>query len=201
MEVAILSRLLTAAQSAAPFSSFSLQPTGGLVELFSEEGIKFAVLDVQTASKLQALSHVPGIRSEAVVQTRTIMKRRSKSTTPFDVTINIFGPGCVADEVSLALSKVNAFLQHPQALDTSIEYRNPDILTFPGLKVNMKDYIGIGTPSWHADHLNRDIEDILGSLRQVTDTGDIGPITGLKSTLKKYVRLSLENDYNCQSKY
>lgn len=85
----------------------------------------------------------------------------------------------------MSLSKVKAFLQHPQTLDASIEYRNPDILTFPGVKQNMKDYIGMGTPSWQAEHLKRDIEDILGSLGQVKDNGDLGPITGLNTTLKK----------------
>lgn len=158
-----------------------------MVKLFSDQGVSFAVLDVRTASKLQALIHVPGTRSEAVVETRVLMKRRSKSTTPFDVSINLFGPDNVAEEVSLALSKVKAFLQHPQTLDANIEYRNPDFLTFPGVKVNMKDCVGIGTPSWQADHLKRDIENILGSLGQAMDNVDIGPIAGLRSTLKKYV--------------
>lgn len=158
-----------------------------MVKLFSNQGVDFAVLDVQSASKLQALTHVPGTRSEAVVETRILMKRRSKSTTPFHVSINIFGPGKGAEEVSLALSRVKAFLQHPQDLNPSIIYRNPDYLTFPGVNINMKDCIGIGTSSWQADHLKRDIEDILGSLGQVMDNVDIGPIAGLKSTLKKCV--------------
>lgn len=77
-------------------------------------------MDVQTASKLQTLSNVSGTRSEAVVETRTMIKRRSKSATPFKVSINICSPGGVAEEVSSTLSKVKAFLQHPQTLDARI---------------------------------------------------------------------------------
>lgn len=182
----ILSRLLTAAQSAFPFASFSLRHTDGIIKLFSEQGVNFAILDVQTASKLRALDHVPGTRSEAVVETRVLMKRHSKSATPFNVSINLFGPESIAEEVSLALSKVKAFLQHPQTLDANIEYRNPDFLTFPEVKVNMKDCVGIGTLSWKADHLKRDIENMLGSLGHEMDNADIGPIAGLKSTLKQH---------------
>ncbi|ROV93845.1 hypothetical protein VMCG_08824 [Cytospora schulzeri] len=188
----VLSRLLTAVQSAASFASFSLQHTDGVFEVFSDQGVKFAVLDILTASKLQALSNVLDTRFEAVVETRTIIKRRSKSATPFKVSINIFGPGRVADEVSLSLSKVKAFLQHPQALDCDVDYRNPDMLAFPGMEIDMRDYIGMETSSWKADHLKRDIEDILGSLGHVTDSGDIGPIAGLKSTLKRHQEIGTQ---------
>lgn len=185
-----MTRDLTAVQSTASFVFFTLKHTCGRVELLSDQGIKLAVLDVQTTSKLQALSHMPSTRSEAVIDTCTIMKRRhnSKSAAPFEVSINIFGPESDADEVGLALSEDKVYLQHPRALDANIKYYNPDFLTFPGVKVNMRDYIGIGTSFWQADHLKRDVQDILGSLGQVMDNGqNVDPIEGLKTTLTKYV--------------
>lgn len=50
----------------------------------------------------------------------------------------------------------------------------------------MKDYIGMGTYSWPNNHLKRDVEDILGSLGEAADHNGIGPVEGLRSTLKRY---------------
>lgn len=122
------------------------------------------------------------------------MKRRqggiSGSTDPFELSVNVFGPRGLANEASQALSEVGAFLQHPRALDSSIEYHNPDLLSFPGLVENTRDCIGMGTPSWKADKMKRDVENILESLDNVMNDNNLGPITGLKSTLTRYVRVT-----------
>lgn len=168
---------------------FRLHDNNGILRLISDDGVEIAVLDVQTTSKLQVLNHIAGTRYEAVVELRNIVKRKSKSQEPFDVTINILGPLDSADEVSLALSKAGVFLQHPEALDTKIDYFNPDILVFPGHEPMMREYIGVGTATGKQKHRIRDIEEILGSLGQDPTPGgaELYPLHGLKSALKKSV--------------
>ncbi|KAJ0107224.1 hypothetical protein J7T55_007594 [Diaporthe amygdali] len=131
-------------QMSSSYASFHLQHMGGVVKLCSEDGVKFAILDAQTTSKLQVVDQIAETRSEAVVELRSIVKRKSKSREPFNLTVNIFGPRNAADEVSLALSRISVFLQHPQALDSHIDYHNPDILVFPGDELVMRKYIGDG---------------------------------------------------------
>ncbi|ROV93251.1 hypothetical protein VPNG_09535 [Cytospora leucostoma] len=50
----------------------------------------------------------------------------------------------------------------------------------------MREFIGIGTQSWQAENLKREFQDILGSLGQAMSQVDIGPVTGLKSSLTKH---------------
>lgn len=176
------------AQTSDRYMSFCLQNANGVIGLCSDDGVEFAVLDLQTASKLQNLNQIEGTHFEAVVEVRSIAKRRVQSKKPISLTVNILGPRKAADEVSLALSRINVFLQHPQALDSSVDYYNPELLVFPGDEPIMRDYIGVGTPSWKHEHLLKDIEKIFGSLGQ--DIGPEGdkfyPIDGLKSALTKY---------------
>ncbi|KAK2611539.1 hypothetical protein N8I77_004872 [Diaporthe amygdali] len=193
-------------QMSSSYASFHLQHMGGVVKLCSEDGVKFAILDAQTTSKLQVVDQIAETRSEAVVELRSIVKRKSKSREPFNLTVNIFGPRNAADEVSLALSRISVFLQHPQALDSHIDYHNPDILVFPGDEPVMRKYIGVGTSAWKHDHLTRDIEDIFGSLGQevAPEEDELCPIDGLRSALTKHQQdgmrfiLKREDDTFCK---
>lgn len=177
------------AQTVNSYAYFHLRHTDGVVEVCSDDGVEFAILDSQSTCQLQCLERVAGTRSEAVVELRDIAKRKPKSRKPISLTVNIFGPREAADKVSLAVSRNNGFLQHPRALDSNIDYYNPDMLVFPGDDLAIRDYIGAGTPSWKHDCLIKDIEKIMVSLGQ--DTGLQGdqlyPIGGLKSALTKFV--------------
>lgn len=159
------------------------------MELCSDDGVKFAVLDLQTATRLQSLNRIAGTRFEAVVELRNFNKRKIQNKSPFSLTVNILGPRDAADKVSLTLSQIDVFLQHPQALDSSVDYFNPDMLVFPGDETIMRKYIGIGTPSWKHEHLVQDIEKILGSLGQgaASEGDELHPLDGLKSALTKFV--------------
>lgn len=172
------------------------------MELCSEDGVKFAVLDLQTATKLQSLNRIAATRFEAVVELRNFAKRKIQNKSPFSLTVNILGPRDVADEVSLTLSEIDVFLQHPQALDSSVDYFNPDMLVFPGDEPIMRKYIGIGTPSWKHEHLVQDVEKILGSLGQdvASEGDDLHPLDGLRSVLTKFVvpckhMIMIQQDY------
>lgn len=172
------------------YVSFRLQHIDGVFELCSDNGTKLAILDVETTSKLQKLNRIEGTWSEAVVELRSIVKR-PKSKKPIDLTVNVFGPRKAADEVSLALSRINVYLQHPRVLDSEVEYFNPDMLVFPGDEPDMREYIGVGTALWEHNHLIKDIENILGSLGQDAgpEDNELYPIDGLKSALTEFVNL------------
>lgn len=180
---------IASARTSNTYASFALQHTDGAIQLCSEDGTKIAILDVKTMSSLQCLDKLTDIKSEAVVDLRNTAKRKPRSRKPINVTVNIFGPREAADQVSLALSRVNAFLQHPQVLDSHVNYHNPDMLVFPGDDLIMRDYVGVATASWKRDHLIKDIEDILGSLDQNFSDYDKETFLdeGLTSKLTKFV--------------
>lgn len=152
----------------------------------SFEHTQVAMLDVQMTSKLVVLRQISGVRCEAVVPNRTILKRKAKSSSPFQISVNIFGPREAADEVSEALAKVNAFLQHPQTLNVDVEYHNPDMLIFPGQKTAMNDLIGTSQLLLEESKLSRDVRGILESLGQVAEGDELGYLEGLVSTLTQH---------------
>lgn len=47
----------------------------------SSDETQLAILDVHTASKLGVLRQIPRVRCEAVVENRTALKRKSKSSS------------------------------------------------------------------------------------------------------------------------
>lgn len=138
------------------------------------------------SSKLVVLRHISGVRYEAVVPNRTILKRKAKSSAPFQISINIFGPRSAADEVSGALSKANAFLQHPETLSVDVEYYNPDMLIFPGQKTSMNHLIGTSHSLLEESKLSRDVRGILESLNQVAGGDEMDHPAGLVSTLTQH---------------
>lgn len=173
------------ATQATDFSTFSLiEHTKGLFSL-NVEKTQIAVLDVQMTSKLVVLHRISGVRCEAVVPNRTILKRKAKPE-PFQISINIFGPRKAADEVSAALSKVNAFLQHPQTLNVDVEYHNPDMLILPGQSTTMNHFIGTSQLTLEESKLSRDVRGILESLSDVAEGDELGHLGGLVSTLTQH---------------
>lgn len=151
------------------------------------DNVQLADLDIDTASKLMATRQIPGTRYEAVVEKRSITKRPAKTSSPFKLSINILGPSKAADEVSRVLAKVNAFLQHPQALGVDVDYCNPDMLVFGCQDSTMTHLVGAYTPlSWEETRLSRDVQGILESLGVVADGDQLGHIEGLISGLTKH---------------
>lgn len=176
----------TANQATSSFSTFSLtEQTKGIFSISFEQA-KLAVLDVKMTSKLVALRQMSGVRCEAVVPTGTILKRKAKSSSPFQISVNIFGPRKAADEVSAALSKVHAFLQHPQTLNDGVEYSNPDMLIFPGQKTSMNHLIGTSRLLLEESKLSRDVRGILDSLSEVAESDELGHLGGLFTTLTQH---------------
>lgn len=168
------------------FSTFSLvELTQGIFSITFEQ-TQLAMLDVRITSKLEVLRQISGVRCEAVVPSRTIIQRKAKSSSPFPISINIFGPRTAADDVCMALSRVNAFLQHPETLNDDVEYYNPDMLIFPGQETTMNHLIGTSKLLWEENELSRDIRRILESLNQVEGDDELGHLEGLVTTLTQH---------------
>ncbi|KAI1740462.1 SNF2 family N-terminal domain-containing protein [Xylaria scruposa] len=135
-----------------PFTHFRVQPKDHIHVLCCESQSEFAVLDTQTTSRLSTLSRTPKLRFDAVVESNILSKRqRGAKQIPriFPLTINIFGSKSTADDVAYKLSKVSAFLQHPQSLRVEVEYYNPQFLTLTNDSSSMRNLVGIGNnPFW-----------------------------------------------------
>ncbi|KAI1355975.1 SNF2 family N-terminal domain-containing protein [Xylaria sp. FL0043] len=147
------------------------------------------MLDTGTASKLMTLKVIPTVRFEALINSNVFTKRQRRGDQQlksFDVSINIFGPRSVSDDVGHRLSAVSAYLQHPKSLDSDIEYRNPQFLTFGDEDPGMRSLIGLGHDVGWQPKINsiEEIGRILDSLMHVAIDGDLRLPPGLISQLK-----------------
>ncbi|KAI0599782.1 SNF2 family N-terminal domain-containing protein [Biscogniauxia sp. FL1348] len=182
---------LSATNDNALFTTFLLRPKDNLYLLYSETGAEFAVLDIRTASKLNALKGMQMVRFEAVVRSSIFAKRQrggKQGSQSFPVSINIFGSKSTADDVASRLSKLSAYLQHPEWLHTEAEYHNPQFLPLADRNLKMNDLIGLGSESpWNLKiKISEEIGSILESLTHVAAEDKIEYVAGLTSTLKRH---------------
>ncbi|KAI0456381.1 SNF2 family N-terminal domain-containing protein [Xylaria acuta] len=134
------------------------------------------------------------LRFEAIVESSVFSKRQrggKKRVRIFPLSINVFGSISAADDVAYRLSKVSAFLQHPQSLHAEVEYHNPQLLTFANDDSNMRDLVGIGNNSLRTLNINiiGEVERILESLTHTNAASEqeLELPTGLLSKLKMQV--------------
>lgn len=158
--------------------------------LSSDTGTELAILDTQTASKLSALGNISTVRFAAIVQSNILTKRQKRSNPGlqvFSLSINILGVKSAADAVSRQLSKLSAYLQHPESLQIGIEYHNPQFLTFGDENINMNELIGMGNNyHWNSKNkISEEIGNIFESLGNVTVGKSSLPFEGLTSILKR----------------
>ncbi|KAI0549689.1 SNF2 family N-terminal domain-containing protein [Xylaria curta] len=181
------------ANDAKPFTHFRVETRDYIHVLYSESGSEVAVLDTRTASRLSALSGMPMLRFEAVVESSTFSKRQrgaKQRQRTFPLSVNIFGSISIADDVAYRLSKVSAFLQHPQSLYAEVNYYNPQLLTFANDDSNMRDLVGIG--NYYLQTLNSNIIGEVGRILDSLTHTNIGLerelklTTGLLSKLERH---------------
>ncbi|KAM5376245.1 hypothetical protein ACJZ2D_005616 [Fusarium nematophilum] len=126
----------TTPNRASPWTRFCLFP----VEL-TDDGCflstdggpkKRPVLDCRTASTLCFVAEkTKDVLFRAVVGVEFFHAGRGKSNrkpSPVEVTVNVYGPRNLMDEVGLAMGDVNVVLQHPVFLDPETPYMNPHYL-------------------------------------------------------------------------
>ncbi|KAL8282467.1 hypothetical protein RB597_009940 [Gaeumannomyces tritici] len=128
------------------------------------DGIQLGILDIVTGRLLKALDGIDGISFQVVI--RSADARRAKTKGIFPVSINILGPESCIDLVGDRLASLNAYLQHPYALDRGVEYLNPHF--FQKKRKYITRLVGVVEDS-PAKVLSDEIEGVIASL----STGDL----------------------------
>ncbi|KAI0847485.1 SNF2 family N-terminal domain-containing protein, partial [Daldinia vernicosa] len=187
--------------TAGEFKIFSLRRKYHYYVICSEAGTELGILDTRTSCRLDALKDYPTVRFEAVAPAQVFTKRRHKGKSglrSFPVSINILGLKLNASDAAYRLSKLSAFLQHPQSLDKEALYDNPQFLTFHDENLNMSTFIGVGNSSGlnSKTKISEEINNILESLTYVTTDEDSESPVGLVSKLKSHQEDSLR--FICQ---
>ncbi|OTB16744.1 hypothetical protein K445DRAFT_317035 [Daldinia sp. EC12] len=173
------------------FTTVHIQRKDDYYVLFTEDGAEFGILDIRSSSSLNSLEDYRMIRFEAVISVSYFAKRRRKETSSpqlFPLSINIFGLKSTATRVAYSLSKVSAYLQHPELLDKEAKYENPQCLTLSGRDENMNGLVDIsnGNGPNSKTKISEEINGILESLTYVNTEESIGLPTGLSSKLKRH---------------
>ncbi|KAI0161065.1 hypothetical protein GGR52DRAFT_586385 [Hypoxylon sp. FL1284] len=157
----------------------------------NDTNTEFAVLDTRTTSTLIALRSFPIVRFEAIVQSRYFVKRQrraSASLTNFPLSINVFGAKSDSDVVGLQLSKLSAYLQHPESLPPNIEYFNPQFLSFAGENISMNELVGTANDCYLdiRSRISDEVGSIFESLGKVTVEDTSLSLEGLRSRLETH---------------
>ncbi|KAJ4195322.1 hypothetical protein NW759_016469 [Fusarium solani] len=162
----------TTPNQASPWTRFCLFPvelTGNRCFLSTDGGLKTnkrPVLDCRTASALCFVAEkTKDVSFTAVVGVEFFHARRGKSNrkpSPVEITVNVYGPRNLMDEVGQAMADVNVVLQHPVFLDPETSYMNPHYL-YPRKRTDLRHLIG-PVPKESKSAVSQAIDDALDSL-------------------------------------
>lgn len=137
------------------------------------------MLDTQCSNRLRAIEGLDSVRFDAIIEAAAFNKRKKAKRakpTPISLSINVYGPPSIADEVGCKLSATSGFLQHPRALSQSVDYRNPQLLEFSDDETEMRALVGIAndSPSAQRARISDEISRILDSLSDETSSMESG---------------------------
>ncbi|KAH7165443.1 SNF2 family N-terminal domain-containing protein [Dactylonectria macrodidyma] len=160
------------ASSVLPWSRFQFFPVAMRENRYflinTAGGIEnnFAELDAITASYLQAVKRFQDTSLTAVIHSASMDKipgKRTKKATIIDATINILGPGGLAEAVGDALADTSAYLQHPLFLEEGVQYLNPHYFYFDGRMTDLRHLIGPRQEDSRCSRISQGIESALES--------------------------------------
>ncbi|KLU90623.1 hypothetical protein MAPG_10475 [Magnaporthiopsis poae ATCC 64411] len=137
--------------------------------LYTDDGTKVAILDVQTDRRLRAIEPFEGLRLQAVLRAIDVKK---SSKARFPVSINIMGPKSVATCVGNTLTELESYLQHPYFLTRGMEYFNPHFYRTESDSEYMTHLVGIDEETEVAKMLSQEIEGVMDSLTAGDLAGD-----------------------------
>ncbi|KAF3937496.1 hypothetical protein ABW19_dt0201046 [Dactylella cylindrospora] len=160
------------------FCNFHVTKRGEIYKLgqslaYADNG--FGRLDNITASYLDSLQNIQGVTFQAVISSPQVEKipreksqKKTQKKTRIDLTINIFGPEAIAEEVGDALSGVSGYLQHPVYLEDGIKYANPHYF-YPGDTMeDIRHLIGPIPIDEKSERVSQGIAGLLASLEKRT---------------------------------
>jgi hypothetical protein len=109
---------------------------------------------------------VVGTSFAAVLETNLLQSQGRKSNSkPLQVgtTVNIYGPKSSMDEVDQAVSKIEAYLQHPVYLELGVSYINPQYYYPSPEKTDLRHLVGPVRENFGSNR-SREIENVLDYL-------------------------------------
>ena len=104
--------------------------------MISSAQTEFAILSSKTTEILRSLSDLEGLRFEAILESEMMDRpgqrwMKKGEVLGITVSINVYGPSSISNDVGKSLSNAGVYLQHPSSLDEHIEYNNPHYFQLP----------------------------------------------------------------------
>ncbi|KAF4989707.1 hypothetical protein FDECE_14622 [Fusarium decemcellulare] len=168
----------------------------------------FAMVDLITSKKLEALQDYSTVCTKAVIEAQTLrqLSTKKKAKQPFGISINVYGPESDARNIGKQLGKVEAFLQHPFYVENGIEYWNPQSFDDGDGPKYLTHLVGMSESEIQAKRLSDTVEDVLTSLDHGIPTEPISALelSDLMTSLKGHQEAALlfirqrENPEYCQ---
>ncbi|KAK3369585.1 SNF2 family N-terminal domain-containing protein, partial [Lasiosphaeria ovina] len=155
------------------FSTLKVEPDSNIYVLIYDDGSterNIGISDLVTTHHLQSLKGMLGVRFAAVVQSSTLsshINKKKPSKAIIDISVNIYGPARLIDQVGLKLEAVSAFLQHPVYLETGLEYVNPHFFYPDSERYEVRGLVGPPSLDSRALGISNGIENALSSLDDV----------------------------------
>ncbi|KAK4174664.1 SNF2 family N-terminal domain-containing protein [Triangularia setosa] len=156
------------------FCYFSVVTSGLYFALPDEHGSLIAVLDTATCRALRQVQRVPNVQLGVVAQSAELSTAKTKATAKrpiIAVSVNIYGPISVADQVGSTLSSFSYFLQHPFYLPPNYEYYNPQMFRSDDKMENLTHLVGITETAFKAKAISDEVQHILESLETLAHDG------------------------------
>ena len=155
-------------------------------------GKGFALLDTHITRILRGVQVLGPIRVQAIMQGDPAECSSSGYLSPaahrvgIEVSINLYSTVECTETIGIYLSKEGNFLQHPDIVDSGVNYVNPQYFRSPGGPDTLDHLVGIGAPkSVSLQSVCTEVERIMDSL----DTVDEDPsITGCSRILTPLLR-------------
>jgi SWI/SNF-related matrix-associated actin-dependent regulator of chromatin subfamily A3 len=142
---------------------------------------------------------VVGTSFAAVLETNHLQSQGRRSNSKplqVEITVNIYGPKSSMDEADQAVSKIEAYLQHPVFLEPGVSYINPQYYYPNSEKTDLRHLIG---PVRKIIGLNRsrDIENVMEHLETTENISSQScRIGGLSEILDRFLLQTKLKEYS-----
>lgn len=124
-----------------------------------------AHLDLATSRSLRSLEGMQNLRLTGILESTAVSQTQERGVP---LSINVYGPLPMADQVGRVLSAASAFLQHPFFLEPSCKhYLNPQMFRTGGQMQDLTHIVGLTEQDLKAKAISNGILHILESLDEM----------------------------------
>ncbi|KAI0200164.1 SNF2 family N-terminal domain-containing protein [Astrocystis sublimbata] len=131
------------------------------------EDVDLGILDSLTTGVLMSLQRWPEVELTAAIATtafRPHAKKKTGASVVSGVSVNILGPKRLLDSVGDAVTNKRSHLQHPYILPAGMEYLNPHYFYPRGIRVDLRELVGLQLEPPEAIRFAQGLGDIFHSL-------------------------------------